>query len=153
MFGNHFQSAKLCVCVRGPLQGFRYLYLTHFRAWKAKACRHMRRLVRTLSTPFYRVWMSRREDPSGIFNMLFIETAIDCFFFSSFRPVEIYLYFVKFTPANSGKGLCSKYLVSKNVQNMKPLQKCAKYETCAICSGFIFCTFFETTLSFFLISR
>ena len=32
---------------------------------------------------------------------------------------------------------------------MKPLQKCAKYETCAICSGFIFCTFFETTLFFF----
>ena len=32
---------------------------------------------------------------------------------------------------------------------MKPLQKCAKSETCAICSGFIFCTFFETTLFFF----
>ena len=37
-----------------------------------------------------------------------------------------------------------KYLVSKIVQNMKPLQKFAKYETCAICTGFIFCTFFET---------
>ena len=29
------------------------------------------------------VWMSRREDPSGIFNMLFIETA-RIFLFSSF---------------------------------------------------------------------
>ena len=27
---------------------------------------------------------------------------------------------------------------------MKPVQKCAKYETCAICTGFICCTFFET---------
>ena len=34
------------------------------------------------SIPFYKVWMSRREDPSGIFIMLFIETDID--FFSSF---------------------------------------------------------------------
>ena len=27
---------------------------------------------------------------------------------------------------------------------MTPVQKCAKYETCAICTGFIFCAFFET---------
>ena len=26
--------------------------------------------------PYNKVWMSRREDPRGIFNMLFIETAI-----------------------------------------------------------------------------
>ena len=73
MFGDHFQSAKLCVCVRGP--GIS----VHFRAWKAKACRHIRSLVRTFSTLLYKVWMSRREDPSDIFNMLFIETAIDFF--------------------------------------------------------------------------
>ena len=30
------------------------------------------------------------------------------------------------------------------MQNIKPVQKCAKYETCAICTGIIFCTFFET---------
>ena len=29
----------------------------------------------------YKVWMSRREDPCGIFNMLFIETAIHFFSF------------------------------------------------------------------------
>ena len=86
--------------VRGPVQGFGFLYLTHFWAWKAKACRHMRWLVRTFSTPLYKVWMSRREDPCDIFNMLFIETAIHFFLFYyhyqfSFRPVEIYLYFVK----------------------------------------------------------
>ena len=28
--------------VRGPVQGFVFLYFTHFRAWKAKACWHMR---------------------------------------------------------------------------------------------------------------
>ena len=84
MFGDHFQSAKLCVCVRGPGISVGYIYLKHFRAWKAKACRHIRSLVRTFSTPLYKVWMSRREDPSDIFNMLFIETAIDFFFFSSF---------------------------------------------------------------------
>ena len=34
------------------------------------------------------------------------------------------------------------------MQNIKPVQKCAKYEMkpvqYAICTGFIFCTFFET---------
>ena len=67
--------------VRGPVQGFGFLCFTHFRAWKAKACWHIRWLVRTFSTPLYKVWMSRREDPCGIFNMLFIETAIHFFSF------------------------------------------------------------------------
>ena len=67
--------------VRGPVHGCVFLYFTHFRAWKAKACRHMRWLVRSFSTPLYKVWMSRREDPCGIFNMLFIETAILFFSF------------------------------------------------------------------------
>ena len=35
-------SLQNYVCVRGPVQGFGFLYFTHFRAWKAKACRHMR---------------------------------------------------------------------------------------------------------------
>ena len=37
------------------------------------------------------------------------------------------------------------------MQCIKSVQKCAKYETCAICTGFIFCTFFETI--FFLLFR
>ena len=76
--------------------------------------------------------MSRREDPCGIFNMLFIETAIHFFLFFfhylfSFRPVEIeiYLYFVK---GLHQKAFAKKHLVSKYVQNIKPVQKCAKYE-------------------------
>ena len=75
-------SSSLQNYVRGPVQGFGFfLYFTHFRAWKAKACRHMRWLVSTFSTPLYKVWMARREDPCGIFNMLFIETAIQFFSF------------------------------------------------------------------------
>ena len=35
-------SLQNYVCVRGPVQGFGVLYFTYFRAWKAKACRHMR---------------------------------------------------------------------------------------------------------------
>ena len=94
--------------LRGPVQGFGFLYFTHFRAWKAKACRHMRWLVRTFSTPLYKVWMSRREDPCGIFNMLFIETAIHFFsfllslliFFSACW--NLFIFCKRFTP----KGLC-----------------------------------------------
>ena len=68
--------------VRGTVQGFDFLYFTHFRAWKAKACRHLRWLVRTFSTPLYKVWMSRREDPCGITCSSLRQPSI--FFYSSF---------------------------------------------------------------------
>ena len=108
----------------------------------------MRRLVRTSSTPFYKVWMSRREDPSGIFNMLFIETAIDFFLFFfhyyfSFRPVEIYLYFVVYT-REFGKMPLLKIFSLKKCAKYETCAKCAEYETCAISTGLICCKFFET---------
>ena len=135
------------MCTRATT-GISVLILTHFRAWKAKSCRHMRRLVRTFSTPFYKVWMSRREDPSGIFNMLFIETAIDFFLFFfhyyfSFRPVEIYLYFVVCT-REFGKRPLLKIFSLKKCAKYETCAKCAEYETCAICTGLICCNFFET---------
>ena len=108
----------------------------------------MRRLVRTFSTPFYKVWLSRREDPSGIFNMLFTETAIDFFLFFfhyyfSFRPVEIYLYFVVYT-REFGKRPLLKIFSLKKCAKYETCAKCAEYETCAICTGLICCKFFET---------
>ena len=103
-------SLQNYVCVRGPVQGFWFLYFTHFWTWKAtfQACRHMRWLVRTFSAPLYKVWMSRREDASGIFNMLFIETAIDFFSFLlsllifSSACWNLFIICKRFTP----KGLC-----------------------------------------------
>ena len=43
-------------------------------------------------------------------------------------------------------------IVSKNVQNTKHVQKYAKYETCAICTGFISCTFSRIFFSNFEIN-
>ena len=74
-------SSSPKIMYEGQYRDLVFLYFTHFRAWKAKACRHMRWPIRTFSTPLYKVWMSRREDPCGIFTMLFIETAIHFFSF------------------------------------------------------------------------
>ena len=72
MFGDHFQSAKLCV--RGP--GISVLIFNAFSSMESEG---VSAYTKSRQNLLYKVWMSRREDPSDIFNMLFIETAIDFF--------------------------------------------------------------------------
>ena len=81
------------------------------------------------------------------YSTFFIETAIDFFLFFfhyyfSFRPVEIYLYFVVYT-REFGKRPLLKIFSLKKCAKYETCAKCAEYETCAICTGLICCKFFE----------
>ena len=72
-------------------------------------------------------------------------------FYSTNKNFQYHLHRVPPTPPPQKKMTVSVYLeITKN-----SLEKCAKYETCAyctgfisyfahFCTGFIFCTFFET---------
>ena len=46
----------MCMCTRAST-GISVLKLSHFPAWKVNACPHMGRIVRTFSTPLYKVLM------------------------------------------------------------------------------------------------
>ena len=81
----------MCMCTRATT-GISVLILNAFSSMESEGVSHMRRLVRTLSTPFYK-WTSRREEvPSGIFNMFFIETAIDFFSFLLFGLLNLFIF-------------------------------------------------------------
>ena len=74
------------------------------------------------------------------------QPSIFLFFFHyyfSFRPVEIYLYFVVYT-REFGKRPLLKIFSLKKCAKYETCAKCAEYETCAICTGLICCKFFET---------
>ena len=63
--------------VQGPVQGYVFFILHAFSSLESEGVS----AYAMTRTPLYKVWMSRREDPCGIFNMLFIETDIHFFSF------------------------------------------------------------------------
>ena len=80
------------LAIISSLQNYVYVYEGHYRdfgtytfkfsSMESEGVSTYAKTRQNQTTSFYKVWMSRREDPSGIFNKFLIETAIDFFLLS-----------------------------------------------------------------------
>ena len=83
MFGDQIQSAKVCVCERGPV--ISVLIFNAFSSIESEGVSAYTKFRQNLLYSLIQSMEIRIEDPSDIFNMLFIETAIDFFFLFFFH--------------------------------------------------------------------